>query len=321
MANIQVKPLSDTFTYSIFNKGDAINKTIMSIMKDGHTITKNDIAQAILTIEKNFKYPTKHKVLEMFDKGYIILKYAPVNVKLPTAMPFFLIRGGSGPDDIKAVVSVDLYGTRDKDNGTVTIDPKKLFTLMESAYFAILYHVRHNELVRKTSIIADGSSAYAHMFARVLNKKYALNVDKTKYNNVIFLASKFYLINILGRENDEVATNYALNNCVNGNAVIIREFDSMLPDTVFNSLHDLISYMGAPDGELRFPSLTTRGYIEQYIIMYDASALLSLEYLPYFIYTIQAAHNRAFINNQNIIEDIIEKSGPRMYVDLTRVGN
>lgn len=313
----EIKSLASTYSFGIFNRNDAIGSAIMKIMKEGKRLKKSDLAQAFLTIEKNFKYPTKHQVLKEVENGTIQLYYAPPNVKLPTAMPFFLTKNAHG--QIIALVSVDIYGSMDKDTGYVTIDPKKLYAMMESALFAIYYYTRHTEMMRKSAVIGDGSSIYAHMFARVLNKKYALNVDKTRYNNVIFLASKFFLVNILERPDDETTVNYAIRNCVNANPMILRELNDSIPEDAMTSITKFIQFLADPNGPIRLPDLTVRGYVEQYIVMYDASALLSLEYLPYFIYTILAVNTKSFINNQNILEDIVERSGPRLYVDLTRM--
>jgi hypothetical protein len=53
--------------------------------------------------------------------------------------------------------------------------------------------------------------------------------------------------------------------------------------------------------------------------MYDHSALLSLEYFPYFLYNVLSVTNGAYINNQYVLEDIIEKHGPKLYADVITV--
>lgn len=316
LMTIQVKSIESTYGYRQFNRGNVITTNIMKILKEGELLTKDQLAQAFLTIEKSFKFTEKYNVLKAYENGEILLYFAPKDIKLPTAMPFFLTKKG---DKIVAVVSVDIYGYRDKDSDYVNIDAKKLYCLMEAAYFGVKYYTRHIELTRRTAVVRDGSAIYSHMLARVLNKKYALNVNKSKYNNVIFLTSKFFMINILGLKDDESTFNYAMSNCSNVNPLLIRNFNDTIPEGTFKDITTLIDFMASKESELHFHDLTTRGFIEQYIIMYDASALFALEYLPYFIYNVLAVNMKAFINNQNILEDIIDKSGPRIYVDLSRI--
>ncbi|MNJ81915.1 hypothetical protein D3C77_809730 [compost metagenome] len=50
--------------------------------------------------------------------------------------------------------------------------------------------------------------------------------------------------------------------------------------------------------------------------MYDGSALLALELFPYFMYNILSVVNGAYLNHQFILEDIVDRHGPKMYADL-----
>lgn len=316
MQQTKVKSISETYTYGIFDRNGVIQNTVGKILKDGERLTKERLAQEFLVIEKNFKYTKKFEVLEAFNKGLIQLYYAPDNVKLPTAMPFFLTKIGN---DVVAIVSVDLYGSKNREGTTVSIDPKKLYCLMESAFYAIKYHTHNRSLTSRASVIRDGSRVYANMFVRVLNKKYALNVDKTKYAKAIFLASKFYMINMLELENGETVTNYAIQNCVGASPMFLREFDSLIPEETYKDLTTLIKAFNDPTLHTGVHDLTVRNYIEQFIIMYDTSTLFGLEYLPYFIYIIEAVCMKAYLNNQAILEDIVEPQGEKLYIDLARM--
>ncbi|WP_171567728.1 hypothetical protein, partial [Brevibacillus sp. MCWH] len=70
---------------------------------------------------------------------------------------------------------------------------------------------------------------------------------------------------------------------------------------------------------LKMDDLTVRGYLEKFISMYDASALLALEHFAYFIYNVISVVNGAYINNQYILEDIVEKYGPKLYVEMVNL--
>jgi hypothetical protein len=232
-------------------------------------------------------------------------------------MPFFLTKNAQGK--VVSVVLVDTYGKMDKETKYVNVDAKKLYCMMEAAHLARTYYFHSQELAKRNVVITSGSSIYANMFARVLNKKYALNVDKTKYHKVLFLASKFYLINILGLSDGEMAVNYAMKNCIGGNPYILREVNDLMNEEDFKDISLFIKALTRQELGLGLGDLTVRGFLEQFITMYDHSALLSLEYFPYFLYNVLSVTNGAYINNQYVLEDIIEKHGPKLYADVITV--
>ncbi len=217
------KSLNDTFIYQNLNNNGSITKVISKVLQSGKILTTKNLEEAFLIINKNFKFPLKYKVMEEVENGNIRLVFSPDNMRMTTCMPFFLTRNSQG--EVIAVVLVDMYGNMNKENGNVTIDPKKFYTILESAYFAKLCYLYGDQISTRNIIITNGSSIYSNMFTRVLNKKYALNVDKNKMQKVLLAASKFYLLNILGLKDTEMTLNYALKNCVNGNLFLLKEFN------------------------------------------------------------------------------------------------
>lgn len=311
------KSLEDTFVYRHLNGSNGLSNSIMGTLKEGRTLDSKDVEEAFMTINKNFKYPLKYDVMKEFETKGLVLLYAPEKIRIPTCLPFFLTKNNNG---VVSVVNVDIYGKMNKETGSVNIDAKKLYCMMEGAYFARKYFRHHQELSKRNVIITDGSSIYANMFTRVLNKRYALNIDRSKMHKVIFLASKFYMINILQMKDSETVTNYALKNCVNGNPFILKEVDSLLTEEDYKDLSSFVRALTKEELGLGMGDLTVRGYLEQYINMYDASALMALEHFAYFMYTVLSALNGAFINNQYILDDIIEKHGAKLYNDMMSVG-
>jgi hypothetical protein len=312
------KSLESTFVYRHLNGSNGISNGVMKSLKEGIVLKKENLEEAFIIINKNFKFPLKYRVMEEFEKGEIVLMYSPDNVRIPTCMPFFLTKNAQGK--VVAVVIVDVYGKMNKENGTVNIDAKKLYCMMEAASLAKTYYFHSNEIAKRNIMITSGSAIYSNMFARVLNKKYALNVDKSKLHKVLYLASKFYLINILGLNDNEMTNNYALKNCIGGNPYILREINDHLNTEDYADLATFLQALTRPELGIGLSDLTVRAYLEQFINMYDASALLSLEYFPYFMYNVISVTNGAYINNQYILEDIVEKSGPKLYQDLITIG-
>lgn len=311
------KTLEDTFIYKHLNQGGAITNNVAKILQHGQILKPTNLEEAFMIINKNFKFPLKYKVMDEITTGDIILIYSPANAKIPTSMPFFLTRNASGR--VVAVVVVDLYGTMNKETGHVSIDPKKLYTLMESAYLAKLCFLNSNYVTTRNVIISNGSAVYSNMFTRVLNKKYALNVDKNKMHKALFLASKFYLINILGLNDNEYVFNYSMRNCPSANPFLIKEVNDLVETKDFENLAIFIKALTRTELGLGLNDLTVRNYLEAYINMYDGSALLALESFPYFLYNVIAVTNGAYLNNQYILEDIVDNNGGKIYADLMNI--
>jgi hypothetical protein len=255
--------------------------------------------------------------MDEVERGDILLLFSPSTVRVPTCMPFFLTKNSSGK--VVAVVLVDMYGKMDPESKVVNIDAKKLYCMIEAAYLAKVYFNNSNEIMKRNVLITDGAAIYSNMFTRVLNKKYALNIDKSKLQKVLFLSSKFYLINILGLQDSEMTTNYALRNVKNSNPIIIRELNNLVETEDFKDLSSFLKLLAKPELGLGMGDLSVRSYLEQFINMYDASALLALEHFAYFMYNVISVTNGAYINNQYILEDIIDRHGARMYADLLTV--
>lgn len=308
-----LKLMTESAVFNYLNSNNRVNNTIMNILTRGTQVTTAQIGPAFASI-KLYKYPLRPQVIEHVEQGKIIMMYSPKDIKMSPALPFFLHKNSSG--ETRAIVIVDIHGSADA-IGNVTIDPKKLYAILEAAYLAVVYANNHKSINAKSGVIKNGSIIYANMFARVLNRKYALNSDKVKLHKVQFLASKFFLINVLGHSDTETITNYAMSNCVGANTMILNDVNDIMKEEDYKDLATFISALKKPELHLNFgESLTSRSFIEQFIMTYDHSTLLSLELFPYFMFTVNAVVMGAYLNNQLILEDIVDKYGIKLYQEM-----
>lgn len=315
------KPMEEMFTYRNLNKNDMVNKIILTAMKEGTILNiKEDFDEAFMVINKNFKFPLKHKILEELEKGELVLLMAPKGVKIPSCLPFFLQKNSAGK--IIAVVNVGIYGHKiENRDGSVEykIDPKKLYTMLEGAYIAKLCFFYKKQIASRNVIIRHGSLVYSHMILRVINKKYSISIDKNKVNKVVYLASKFFMINLLGMSNNEACSNYAISNCKNANPYILTEVDEIFKDEDYKDISTFLTKLKSPEIGLGLDTLTVRMFLETFINMYDAPMLFGLESFPFFMYNIISVTNGAYINNQYILEDIVDIHGGKLYHDLEQL--
>lgn len=311
-----LKAIQDTFIYNQLNSANAITKNIGAAITKGIVIKPEQVEDQLSYIRRSYKHPLKFKVLEMIEQGKILMVYSPSNTKIPTAIPFILMEI---EDEITPVVFVDTYGTMDPETGMINIQTEKLYTMLEGAVIAKYTFLKQESLVNKTNVSSYGSRIFAEMFTKVLSKKYSLGSDMNRFHKVIVLASKYYFMNVLGRQDSELVMNYCIKNCKNGNPIILQELYESFPNEAFENLDTFITEISELKYGLGLRGLTTKVYIEGFINMYDSSALMSLENFNYFMYTIIATMNNAYINNQYSLSTIIGNDGAKLYLDLTNI--
>lgn len=314
----KLKQVQDTFIFKHLNRNDRMNKDIMEILTKGDRVTEKNLEEPLMTIKRNYKYPLKNEVLMALQSGQITLLYAPQGIKLPTCMPWFLTKNSAG--NIIAVVSVDVYASRNEDTGDVNIEPKKLYALMEGAYLGILAVENYQALKVRADIIQNGSNIYANMLLRVLNKKYSLNIDRNRENRILFLASKFFMLNVLGMEPSEKVYNYAIRNCKSPNELILGDLDDNFPLSAFEDFASFIQELASnSQTSSMLPGLTVRGLLEQIILMYDSTIILGLESFPYFMYNVNLVVAGSYMNNQYILENIVDSMGAKLYLAMAKL--
>ena len=300
------KQIQNTFVYNNLNSD--ISKMIGEALGNCKEITNVEIAEQVLMINKYVNSAIKGRVMNEFDTKNMRLVYLAEDAKIPTAIPFVMTaRDGK----IIPVIFINNYGNLRAD-GTIYMEYRKLYTLMESAYLAKNFLLKYDRYRTNNVVIQQGCSIYANMFIKPINKKFNLHVDRNRENKVLFLAAKFYLRNVLGIQNDDIVFNNALKACKTGNPILLQEIDHMIPDEAFRDLGTFIDALKNPQLNLGLNNLTARGYLEGYIGLYGGTALFALEMFPYFLFVGDATINSMGIVRNMSLEDIMEKGMPKI---------
>ena len=312
-----MKNIRETLVFDMLNSDGKVDDSVKDIMSKGVTINKKQMASAFYVIEKNLRYIMKTEVLKAIDDGKIIMKINPEGLTTPSCMPWFLASNGK---DVRAIVVLDNIVSRyDKELNTCEVSNiKQLYCLLETAYVGILCYTKPT-MTTKNAVIKSGSAIYADMFVKVLNKEYALNVDRNRVNIITFLASKFYLINILGRANDERTDEYAYANCLSPNKMAISMISEDFGNDCYTDIGAFVQALaGHPDLEGYLPKLTVRSFIHQYTMLFGPSCLFALENLPYFLFNVISVSMGAYLNKQKILEPIVDKRAANIYSEIAR---
>ena len=146
------------------------------------------------------------------------------------------------------------------------------------------------------------------------------NLDSVREGKILFLASKFYLKNVLGIENDEYIFNVGSKIANRVSPYTLKETDSLVDEEAYQDLGTFIQALGDERLQLGFEGkLQIRNYLFNYISMYGESAPFALESMIYFIFMVNTVRRGAEkVFNQIQLEPIIEKSGEKMLRNLYR---
>ena len=294
-------------TYVFNQLKNTISDSIQDSLKLGKVLSQNELEEQFLMIKKYINSAIKPKIMNSLNDGTIRLIYAPEDVQKISSVPFVMsIIDGR----LCANVFVSSFGNARQD-GTISIDYRKLYVLMESAYLAKNFLSKYDRY-RNNSALIHGCIVYANMFAKPINKRFNIHTDRNRENSILFLSAKFYLKNVLGLTNDEIIFNNAIRACKGGNPILLKEIDMIMPEEAYNDLGTFLEALKNDKLNLGLSGLTTRGYLELYISLYGGATVFALELLPYFIFTGNAAINSMGLVNNYSLEDIMEKGMPKL---------
>ena len=157
------------------------------------------------------------------------------------------------------------------------------------------------------------------MIIRILNKEYALSLDKELYDRVTFAISVFFLKNVAELTNSTAIISYA------SNVVKTLDFDTLkmifeeMEERNITSINNLVEYIGTLSS--RMSGITVRYVVERYLNTYGQSSILAIDYLPYLFFIIINTMLGGFLVSRPSISDII-KSTPqatKFYAELTKL--
>lgn len=302
-----LKSTNQSYIFNMLNKNNVVNNTVKELLR-AEDVEPSSIEEQLMIINKRYNEPLKREVLRAYDEGKIRLKYSK-EIKLPTAMPFILIKSSGG---VVAVISLSTYSYKLEKSGDMSIDPKKLYTLMESAYIALKYTTNNLRYASASNLLTHGSIMYANMVYSAINKKFNIGMDKKKSELVMYFSAKFFMINVLAKNIDamEIINNTAKKNCKTLSPMVIAEADD---EFEINAYKDISVFMEELSRVCEIHGLNVRNFLSTYMQMYGEGTLLGLELFPYFMMNICSAEHGAFMNNQYMFENIIEKDGPKLY--------
>lgn len=307
--------IEDSFIYKSFNASNSLIEKLVKYLKTGVLLDTSYFEEQYSQIKKTGISPLSVKVLDAYDNGDIELIYSR-DTKIGTSIPYIVRKNEKG--NIVVTIFIATFSTIDK-NGLLTIPVKQLYALMESAYVALEMQKNPTKIQRNIGVMKICTSVYTQMMMRILNKEYALSLDKSLFDQVSYVITRFFLTNIWGYPNKDLIDSYASNELRH-----IEELDLDLTRQGYENanitdINTLLQYIATLSPRMK--DLNTRYFIERYINTYHGSSILSIDYLPYVFFVIINVLLGSFLISQVALNDIIKntKGMNKFYPELSKL--
>lgn len=308
--------MEDSLVYKTFNQANGVVDKIVKYLSSGVPLDKSYIEDQYAIIRRGAGIsPLSQKVLEAFNNGDIEIIWNNTE-KVGIAMPFIVRRKSDGK--VVSTIFINAFATI-KDDSILVIPAKQLYGLMEGAYIALKLQTDPVKVMKNAELMMTTASVYTEMMARILNKEYALTLDKVLYDKVCYCIKRFYLECVWEYPNTGLVSNYA-----SSDLKYIQQFDLDALDATYSKMEiktiaNLLEFVKSLSP--RMSDLNLRYYIERFIKTYHGSSILSIDYLPYVFFVITNVVMSTFLVSQTALNDIIKntKNINRFYSELARV--
>lgn len=308
--------MEDSLVYKTFNQANGVVDKIVKYLSSGVPLDKSYIEDQYAIIRRGAGIsPLSQKVLEAFNNGDIEVIWNNTE-KVGVAMPFIVRRKSDGK--VVSTIFINAFATI-KDDSILVIPAKQLYGLMEGAYIALKLQTDPVKVMKNAELMMTTASVYTEMMARILNKEYALTLDKVLYDKVCYCIKRFYLECVWEYPNTGLVSNYA-----SSDLKYIQQFDLDALDATYSKMEiktiaNLLEFVKSLSP--RMSDLNLRYYIERFIKTYHGASILSIDYLPYVFFVITNVVMSTFLVSQTALNDIIKntKNINRFYSELARV--
>lgn len=308
-----LKSLSDTstFKYSELMGSQKITKLISDIVstKNGTIyVTEDQLEDVFYKIRhKSFNFSAKFPILNLYRKGVIKLIYTD-KIKLTVAVPFFKYKMNNG--NIGVIVNISNHA-RMKTDGSITIDPLILYTLMLSAAFYLVIE-KNMTLLTNNGLPELYSSLFVNTMSRIVN------MDQIKRDKLKFISSKFMYIQC--GVNEHAASISASRTVKTLDKFATEQVDLSMPANSYNDLESLIN--GLNNAFPEFNGLTMGVFFDRWMRSYGECTAFACEYMPFFVTVfIALVTNSNSLINVKAIEKEANRHNGKLVMLFNRIEN
>ena len=292
-----------------------IGAAISNVKLQDCMVKISQMEDSVRAIAKKENRPLKNRVLNDLKDELVIPVFDPAGLSnIPVFIPFWI---ASYNGKIVCVVNLTQRGRQDKKTGEIVVHPKTLFSLLMCGTVIRQMTINEHNVMGSTKLLTSLSKIYSRIFAKILDKNFAISANDLYLDQIRYLAAKFFLISIVGKPNTPSISDIAAKSIGTSSIQGVRQVDAMMPTEAYANLTTFVKALG--DVFKRLAKLSTRLLLGDTVRTYSAVSFLILEYCPYFVANILLAQTSAGINNEFSYDSVLDKDGLAVYSEMARI--
>jgi hypothetical protein len=307
-----MRSLTNTYLFSELDKENSLSAKIAAARSPAAVLPLEKLKFSLDVIDRRFNFLLRARTVGDVKSGLTVPVFAE-GLSLPAFLPAF---GYADAGELKVYANLTGIGHMDK-QGNFEVDPRKLFAHLHTATIIRICSESWTRIQSNVTLMKASSQAYAKMLNKVLDKTYAVNLNRMRADVTSFASAKFFLSYVFGREPGETTDNAAYLACFNGTTrPTVNNAVAAFPEGWESSLRGLVD--GALAGMDGLKGLSIRSLLEAWIKTYDLSAVLALEYYPFLLHALFAAMVGAHVNAEYVIDPLVGRETTTIYGELAR---
>lgn len=294
MDNVNVKNFANTYLY---RKTDMYEKKLIEFIMKSDRIDKSDKSFEDIKLQVKRRQVT-NILYTVLEDSNVVLLYG--NTPMPKAFKVFCVKDIKVDNRLK--VFIDCSSILRKVNGaweTPAIDV--LIAHLLSAMTNYIYYAEPNRIILNNDIAVYGARAFSSLFTNIINYLYKINLLEAKRDKCKYLASMYYLVNILDRD---VNSNSCMSISKRVSDLSDREIELLHIGLDKDSFTDIKTFIDTVSKLLKIDKLTLDSFMEKWIFLYGTGTHFGTEYFPEFSAMLTDTYVGCYINNQKTIEKI-----------------
>lgn len=304
MANLtssKAAPISDCLLYK---KMPGLRVAMTNAIEHGKRIDKNTdefIEDVALEVKRSKAPPYLLKILNSKNTQLIY----PENEPLPKAIRVFVAKDIVKKKNATYTAFIDVTNcvTTNLTNKRYNVKTNLLLAYLIDAKINMMYYGIPGVFAKSANNVVLQARAFAKLFTHCIDYLGNISVIPENREKAMYLASKYYLNNILGIDSEEKVEGVAAK-ASNLTPTQKSTFGILTDNKDLGSIAGLVE---ANKDLFHLKNLTLSVLLEKWMYLYGSPTFLALEFLPSFLCMITDAYMGVFLNNQKTIEKILGK--------------
>lgn len=283
----------ELFKYAEEATNGDISNRIKDLVTKGIQLNELELEKDFVMM-KNFKFPKKDLILEMFRQNIIRAKLnTPKTKPLNVYVPVVCVPNENGYTAYCNFSNYITYNNKMELSGTSTMN---VFNMLCNGYIYITTFEKFKELKYNYKFLENATNCYIRLVNKIFIRLANLNLNRLEFKYTSYLFAKFFLKHICRNTVEDTVEKLALkvSELTSDEVVTLSDIDYSGLNKFFESAVKHIPSIS---------KINLRDFIANWLRSYGASTLFAIEYLPALMTTIYSAALKSTLVNTVAIEN------------------